>query len=543
MFRSIRWRLLTSYILLTLITVCMVGLIALWVIRRYANAQEVIYYTANAEAVARLAERYLQREASQTKLSQLVKVSSFLGNVRVRILDNEHNVFVDSGMPDETDEFMWLLPSSQWNEPTSEEATIGLILGLPLGSSRTTPTLTLPFIEELPPGTTSIIIRRMYGAWGSRFAFSEVFDLKNGQNLPTLPTTTQTERSHTTITVPIGEASNPLGYVELSAGADFSNEALKTARYALLIAGTVSILLAGAIGLWMGHRLTTPITTLSRTTARMSAGDLSVRASITGKDEIGELARQFNHMAEQLQYTFSQLANERDTLRRFIADASHELRTPITALRNFIEVLQSSAADDPQVRNEFLDESQIQLDRLVWITNNLLDLSRLDARLITLEFAEHDLRKLIEDAIRGFKDELEEKQIALLVETTPSPLILHCDRHRMMMCLINLMDNALRFTPQGGFIEIGARQEPTKTVIWVRDSGSGIPQDDLPYIFERFYRGKNATAQGSGLGLDIAKAIVKAHDGEISAQNHPDGGAQFTITLPTFSHPFTEQPR
>jgi signal transduction histidine kinase len=426
---------------------------------------------------------------------------------------------------------MWLLPSPNWNERAPEQNPIGLIFGLPQTDARVRQPSNLSLKDSLLPGTPSIIIRRVYGIWGSRFAFSESFDFENDQTRLPFAATTGANRSHATVSVPIGEASNPLGYVELSAGADYSNQTLSTARRALFLAGIVSLLLACALGLWMGHRLTTPIVHLTQTTTRMSNGDLSVRATVSGKDEISELARQFNTMAEQLQNTFNQLAAERDALRRFIADASHELRTPITALRNYLDLLQSSAAEDQQIRDEFLAESQTQLDRLIWMTNNLLDLSRLDAGLISLELASHDLHEMVNEVAHSFKSAIEEKQITLLVNI-PKSLTLYCDRHRMLMCLSNLFDNALRYTPQGGFIEIGAQQEATQTTLWVRDNGPGIPTSDLPHIFDRFYQGKNAPAYGSGLGLSIVQSIVKAHGGKVYAENHPEGGAKFTITLP-----------
>lgn len=532
MFRSIRWRLVSSYALLTLFTVCTVGLLALWVIQRFAKAQEINYYTSNAEAIAQQAEQFLRKGASTIELSQLAEASSFLGNVRVRILDIERKVLADSGIPAEVEELMWLLPSPNWSERAPEQNPMGLVLRLPLTDSRMLSPSNLPFKDSLTPSTPSIIIRRVYGIWGSRLAFSQSLDFENDQTLLPLPATTAANRSPATVSVPIGEATNPLGYVELSAGANISNQTLNTARRAFFLAGIASLLLACALGLWMGHRLTTPIVHLTQTTTRMSNGDLSVRASVSGNDEISELARQFNYMAEQLQNTFNQLAAERDALRRFIADASHELRTPITALRNYLDLLQSSAVKDQQIRDEFFAESQTQLDRLIWMTNNLLDLSRLDAGLIPLELASHDLHEMIEEVIHGFKSTIEERQMALLINVPPS-LSLYCDRHRMLMCLSNLFDNALRFTPQGGFIEIGAQQEATQTTLWVRDSGPGIPTDDLPRIFERFYRGKNASAYGSGLGLSIVQSIVKVHGGKVYAENHPEGGAKFTITLPS----------
>src|SRR5690606_28737522 len=142
---------------------------------------------------------------------------------------------------------------------------------------------------------------------------------------------------------------------------------------------------AAVVGWAVSRGLTAPIQQLAHTAGRMQAGDLTARAPVHSQDELGALARQFNRMADQLQSSFGALQQERETLRRFVADASHELRTPMTALRTFTELLQGNAGNDAASRAEFLQESQAQLARLEWITRNLLDLSRLDAGVADLE--------------------------------------------------------------------------------------------------------------------------------------------------------------
>jgi signal transduction histidine kinase len=322
------------------------------------------------------------------------------------------------------------------------------------------------------------------------------------------------------------------GFVELSAGTDYGAEALETTRQAFLLAGSAAVLLAAFLGWLMGSRLSAPLAELTRTTARMSAGDLSVRARKTGRDEIGRLAEQFNRMAAQLQASFNQLGAERDSLRRFISDASHELRTPITALKNFNELLQGAAAADPAARLEFLAESQIQIERLEWITRNLLDLSRLEAGLAALEIDRCGLDELINEAAAPFLRQASQKGISLVIHLAGPRLEIQCDRARFQIALANLLDNAVKYTPERGKVEVWTERVDAAIRVTVRDTGPGIDPDDLPHIFERFYRGRGTTAAGSGLGLAIVHSVMQAHGGKVWVESMPDQGTQFTLEWP-----------
>jgi signal transduction histidine kinase len=289
------------------------------------------------------------------------------------------------------------------------------------------------------------------------------------------------------------------------------------------------------VGLLVSGRLTRPLHELTQATSEMSGHDLSIRAPVHGEDEIGQLARQFNRMAERLEASFSELAAERDTLRRFIADASHELRTPITALRNFIELLQGAAAHDPEARREFLTESEAQLERMAWITGNLLNLSRIEAGLVTLDIAEHDARDLITATAAAFRAQAEERGIILTYALPEEPLLVRCDRHRIELALSNLLDNARKFTPPGEQVQIGVARDDETVRLWVEDSGAGIAPEDLPHVFDRFYRGRRqdaSTQVGSGLGLAIVRGIVQAHGGRVAAASRPGQGTRFTLELP-----------
>jgi signal transduction histidine kinase len=551
-----------------LLTVTLVGILAVSLLQRYVAGQERDYLTANAEAVAQQAIAHLQPIPDRTKLVELARTASFLGNARVRILDKDRQVLADSGRLSSREQALWIMTSPAFGTPFPYTRLPGSVILVPsdqlhvdgmdsvdhvLEELELRGIVPLTFdvreslLRELPPGSEFFVAERRVSPWGTRFFFgsSQRVELLGGdERTETTPVTVagaqESEaaslRSTRVVSVPIEVGNTTLGLVELSKGPDMVAEAVATARRALLLAGGGTTLLAVVVGLLVSGWLTQPLQELTRAAEEMSSTDLSIRAPVRREDEIGQLAGQFNRMAERLEASFSELATERDTLRRFIADASHELRTPITALRNFIELLQGAAADDPEARREFLAESENQLERLAWITGNLLNLSRIEARLVTLDLAEHDARDLIVAAASAFRPQARETGITLSLVLPEEPLPVRCDRHRTELALTNLLDNAMKFTPPGGRIEIGAERDDVAVRIWIKDSGPGIAPDDLPHVFDRFYRGvgkDKSEVEGRGLGLAIVRGIAEAHGGRAYAASTPDQGSCFTLELPT----------
>jgi signal transduction histidine kinase len=530
LFQSIRWRLVASYVLLAFLSISIVGVLASEIMQRYMRQQEVRELRANAESIAQQLAPLMENNTSLPQIHSLAEAASFLGDVRVRVVDLEGFILADTGTPDNLEELLLVWPPerSGGNTPL-DEALFNLVMpdwetSLPVYAFET------DLQMEQPSGTTFQFIQRATGPWGGRITF-RVPDSESGNRL--FHQEAIAGRSENSVRQSIGSQREPLGYVEISAGQDLSAATLETLQRSFLIAGGGAVLAAVLLGLWMSHRLTSPLRELKETTGKMAAGDLAVRSDYQYSDEIGDLSRQFNQMAEQLQKSFSHIQSERDTLRRFISDASHELRTPVTALKNFITLLQGPAAGDNTARTEFLAGSETQIEQLEWITSNLLDLTRLDAGLEVLEIEEHEISALLEKSAAPFISRAESGHINLVVYSPDPAFLIKCDGHRMELVLGNLLDNALKFTPPGGAIELGAEQTPQESTIWVRDTGIGIAPEELPRIFDRFYRGRQATSGGSGLGLAIAKSLVEAQNGLISAESTPGEGSQFTIRFPT----------
>lgn len=536
MFHSIRWRLIGSYVLLAIVTVSVVGVLAVEIVRQYARQRERADMQANAQVIASQAAPYFWSGIDARSLNQLAQSASFLGNLRVRFLDANGEVLVDSGSPDADSEMLWVDPPEGHDLLPGSQADWLNMMMLPLQSRDERYGQSL--LESLPPGSSLTIVRRYYTPWGLRFSFQKVQSLsESSSGAAAKPQNIATARSDVIITQPVGDPDRPMGFVELSSAPNLAADALAATRRAFLLAGIGAALLAFVLGSGISQRLSSPLKNLNETARQMGAGDLAIRAEIHSQDEIGDLARQFNQMADQLQLNFHQLESERDSLRRFIADASHELRTPITALKNFITLLQGPASSDPQVQAEFLQESQAQVNRLEWITQNLLDLSRSDAGLVELEITQQDLQELLISAAAPFRPGAANKQISLTFDLPERPLHLDCDRARMELVLGNLLDNALRYCPPGSRVQLGARQEGEIIQIWVEDDGPGVDPNDLPHIFKRFYRGANATEGSSGLGLSIVASLVQAQGGSVRAENLTGGGARFILEWPLHSHP------
>lgn len=295
---------------------------------------------------------------------------------------------------------------------------------------------------------------------------------------------------------------------------------------AALVAGLVALILAA----FVVRQITRPVAELGNAARQIAAGDLSARVEIQSGDELGDLARAFNRMAVSLQ--------EQEQLRRnLVADIAHELRTPLTGIQGTVEALQDGIFPLTAENLEPIHEQAILLNRLV---DDLRTLALADAGELTLTVETVDLADLIARVLDSFRAQAHAGQVALQFDGCPSdrPLCIPGDRARLHQVATNLVGNALRHTPSGGTITVDLSAEASNIRWCVTDTGEGINPEDLPHVFERFYRADGSRSRmtgGSGLGLTIVKQIVTAHDGDITVTSPPSGavsGAQFTITLP-----------
>jgi len=307
-----------------------------------------------------------------------------------------------------------------------------------------------------------------------------------------------------------------------------------TAGPVVAVAAVVGVLAAGG-ALLVTRRLLRPVGALTAAARRLGTGDLSERVPVDGSDELAALARTFNHMAASLQR-----AEVRQ--RRLAADVAHELRTPLANLRGYLEALQDGVIDpDPDLLASLHDEVMLQ-QRIV---DDLQDLAQAEAGSLAYHPATVDLGELMETCRIAHQAAADAGGVTLSVRA-PEKLTVTADPDRLRQVLGNLVSNALRATGEGGEIRLSASRQYHHAVVTVTDNGHGIAAEELPYVFDRFWRADAARARGtggSGLGLAIARQIVTDHGGTISARSRPGEETTFTIILPITAGTLPVTPR
>ena len=260
---------------------------------------------------------------------------------------------------------------------------------------------------------------------------------------------------------------------------------------------------------------------------KMGKGDLSVRVPVSGSGELRDLAENYNTMAAQLE----RLDRTRS---QFVSNASHELKTPLATMKIMLETVMYQPDMPAELRTEFMQDMNHEIDRLTGIITDLLTLTRMDSEKGEMKKEPVDMSALTTEVIHLLRPAAE-KRGQRLESAISSDLVMNGDRDRLYQILYNLTDNALKYSPDGGRIGVSLREEEGSLIWRVRDNGVGIPQEDQEHIFERFYRVDKARSRdtgGTGLGLSIVKQLVTMHGGEISVSSEPGRGSEFKVVFP-----------
>lgn len=335
------------------------------------------------------------------------------------------------------------------------------------------------------------------------------------------------------VTVPVVDQGKIIGTVFVSSSLSEIYNLQNNIKNYLIILTLLSIALAGLLGRYLAQRITDPIQLLTQAAEKMARGDLSQRVAVRTSDEIGRLTKQFNEMAKKLAESTRQLKD-------FVANASHEMRTPLTSLNILVKSLREYPLEAEE-REEFLADIDKELERLIRLVENLLDLTRLDRLAKEDTMSVVDIVPTVANTLSMLQRRAEEKSITLEIRLPERASPVFAALHQIKQVVFNLVDNALKYTPAHGRVEVVLSEEGDCLKLSVSDNGVGIPEEHREKIFERFYRVDKARSRelgGTGLGLAIVAEIVKRHGGTIAVEDGPGGiGTTFIVTIPRYKLP------
>ncbi|WP_342772370.1 sensor histidine kinase [Brevibacillus fluminis] len=304
-------------------------------------------------------------------------------------------------------------------------------------------------------------------------------------------------------------------------------------RITWIAIGVGLLVIAGSIvlSLLLAQRIINPISELTQVVKQIAKGNFSSRAKKRYDDEVGLLADSFNFMAEELGKN-EKLKND------FISSISHELRTPLTSIKGWGETILSGNLEDKEETVLGLEVISRETDRLIGLVEELLDFSKYQSGEMKMNRCQIDLRHLVVDLEQQFGHHSNPKEISFVVACEPSPCMIVGDANRLKQLFVNLLDNAYKFTPPNGKIELIGTCTGKEAIVTVHDNGEGIEPEDLNRVMDKFYKGKSKKS-GSGLGLSICKEIVRLHEGTITIESVPLEGTTVTVALPLAaqSHP------
>ena len=517
---SIRWRLPASYAVIALLAALSLGSVMLIVLRNYYADQEREYLYGNATALQPLIEQILQSDLPKGSLQDQIDGLSFLSQTQIRLLDTNGNTLADSGMPNANQVVavsagVPVAGNVMFSAPVNPPADKGPILIYRNDESLPFPQI-VPFEKQIIPGKSADIILPVSASpYGYGFVARTDSDPR--------------QRSSQSVSILLTASNgNKLGVLEFSNGPSYGRNVIESVTTALLIASIFAMAIAALAGWFMSKRVTRPVLELEHATQQMEQGNLTIRVHLQNERqyEFLSLANSFNGMAAQVEQTVS-------TLRAFVADAAHELHTPLTALQTNLELARDEK--HPSARDRYLSRAQEQGQRLGALVKSLLDLSRIEAVESKFSLAPVDFSQLVREVSEQFASRAEQVEYEFEASPIEENVSVMGNQEQLRQVITNLLENSLKFTPKEGHISMALEVAENEARLTITDTGIGIPVEDLPNLFERFHRGRNASNYtGNGLGLAIVKAIVTAHAGNVTARSEPEKGTQIIVSIPLY---------
>jgi len=515
--KSIRWRLPFSYAAIVLLAALSLGSVMLLVLNGYYSQQEQDYLLNNARTLQPFIEASLKSDALPGNFQDTLNSLAFFTQTRIRVLEKDGRTKLDSGIPNPDQTIL-----------VSQGVTNGTVLVLPADSGLGNGTIqgTGNPIDEadihvgesaLQVGPGGLVFNLDVSPYG--YGLSSV-------TTAAAPYNRSTHRSSQSVNISL---EGSLGTLVISDGPAYGWDIIRSVLLAWAEASVIAILLAILAGFSSSRQVTHPVMLLTDVTHRMESGDLAARVTIPETKtatEFQALAHSFNSMAERVENTVS-------TLRAFVADAAHEFHTPLTALHTNLELVAEEKDDDR--RSLFLERAQEQNLRLEALVDGLLDLSRIESA-GKFEGTFIELNPLVREIGEKYSTLADQTRRFFSQELPDETIHVRGDELHLRRILTNLLENALKFTPTGGKISLRLEKVADQAILSVEDTGIGIPPEDMPHLFERFHRGRNASRYlGNGLGLAIVKALVEAQGGRIKAVSELNVGTRIIVTLPLCS--------
>lgn len=347
------------------------------------------------------------------------------------------------------------------------------------------------------------------------------------------------------VAVPIYRNGVVLYVLRISVFSKNINNLLSNIRQKILISVFIILVLSLTAAFILSRKLSDPIGELSRAAHEIASGNFDVKICARNNDELQELTDSFNYMIDRIRKLFSEIESQKKELnaavarlknaekfkKDFVTNVSHELRTPLTAIKGFAETIECDCSGQNKHYASIINR---HCNRLINIVQDLLTLSKLEEKKTELKIEEIDIKDLLENTAKIFKQKIADKKLELKLQIENDVAILRADAFKLEQLLINLIDNAVKYTEKG-WISVAVKRDNSNIVIEVRDTGIGIAENHISHVFERFYvvdKNRSRSLGGTGLGLSIVKHIVLLHKGTITVESQPDQGTKFIIILP-----------
>lgn len=362
---------------------------------------------------------------------------------------------------------------------------------------------------------------------GNKITITDVSKAKEGESGIYRRIKEKTDEEVISLSFPLTANDNQAGILRLTSSMEKANKKIRADMVLYILFGLIVTLVAFLISLAASKRLIAPIYGLIRVSEKLAQGDFNAKADDSGKDEISELASTLNFMSENI-------IKREDMKNEFISSVSHELRTPLTSIKGWAITLQSKEIQqDPDMLNQGLTIIESEGDRLSMMVEDLLDFSRLQSSTFKYNKEPIDIVELVKQVHAQLTPRANHEGISFEVESIYKSIMVYADKNRMKEVFINLIDNAIKFTDEGGRIDLLIDQKDDMVVITVKDTGEGIKEDEISYVASKFYKGSSSKSQ-TGLGLSICEEIIKAHDGNMIIKSKYGVGTSVSVEIPRY---------